>query len=171
MELQRAQDTIKARRFAATFRDGVSKGENRDSPLWLLVRIHFAPTLKFLKFKQSIATFSKLEGDYQVNLQKWQRNHNKLNSIKNTLTQLQEILIHCNVLYAALVRKENDLFAYRAQAQAIYEELSHQSSGDLERYKVPDLSDYHRLLRDFRHEIQVWPPIVGNLVHSQTLMF
>ena len=41
----------KARRFAATFRDGVSKGENRDSPLWLLVRIHFAPTLKFLKFK------------------------------------------------------------------------------------------------------------------------
>jgi len=42
---------IKARRFAATFRDGVSKGENRDSPLWLLVRIHFAPTLKFLKFK------------------------------------------------------------------------------------------------------------------------
>ena len=44
---------IKARRFATTFRDGVSKGENRDSPLWLLVRIHFAPTLKFLKFKYS----------------------------------------------------------------------------------------------------------------------
>jgi hypothetical protein len=42
---------FKARRFAATFRDGVSKGKNRDSPLWLLVRIHFAPTLKFLKFK------------------------------------------------------------------------------------------------------------------------
>jgi hypothetical protein len=45
------EEGIKARRFAATFRDGVSKGENRDSPLWLLVRIHFAPTLKFLKFK------------------------------------------------------------------------------------------------------------------------
>ena len=32
----------------ATFRDGVSKGDNRDYPLWLLARIYFAPTLKFL---------------------------------------------------------------------------------------------------------------------------
>ena len=53
-------DTIKAfyksDRFAATYRNGVSKGENRDSSLWLLTRIHSASTLKFLKIKMAQKT-------------------------------------------------------------------------------------------------------------------